>query len=51
MYDKTGKDMFFQGTNISTHQLRTFSRETTTDVPLVVAVRISISQKKKRKHL
>ncbi|MDF9468366.1 patatin-like phospholipase family protein [Bacillus cereus] len=43
LYDKTGKDVFFQGTNISTHQLRTFSRETTPDVPLVVAVRISMS--------
>ncbi|MEW9576626.1 patatin-like phospholipase family protein [Bacillus toyonensis] len=43
LYDKTGKDVFFQGTNVSTHQLRTFSRETTPDVPLVVAVRISMS--------
>ncbi len=43
LYDKTGKDVFFQGTNVSTYQLRTFSRETTPDVPLVVAVRIAMS--------
>ncbi|MFJ8529179.1 patatin-like phospholipase family protein [Bacillus sp. NPDC094106] len=43
LYEKTGKDVFFQGTNVSTHQLRTFSRETTPDGPLVVAVRISMS--------
>ncbi|KFN03036.1 patatin [Bacillus clarus] len=43
LYEKTGKDVFFQGTNISTHQLRTFSRETTPDIPLVIAVRITMS--------
>lgn len=43
LYDLKGTDVYFQGTNVSTHQLRTFSRETSPDIPLTTAIRISMS--------
>jgi NTE family protein len=39
----TGKEVFFQGTNVSTHRLETFSLEYTPNMPVIDAVRISMS--------
>ncbi|MEE3949679.1 patatin-like phospholipase family protein [Bacillus wiedmannii] len=39
----TGKEVYFQGTNVSTRQIVTFSHETTPDMSVAEAVRISIS--------
>ncbi|MGG3641456.1 patatin-like phospholipase family protein [Bacillus gobiensis] len=39
----TGKEVFFQGTNVSTHRIETFSLEYTPNMPVIDAVRISMS--------
>lgn len=41
--ERTGKEVFFQGTNISTHRLETFSVDYTPNTPVIEAVRISMS--------
>ncbi|MFB4321135.1 patatin-like phospholipase family protein [Priestia sp. BR_2] len=43
LYEKTDKEIFFQGTNISTHCIETFSHRHTPDMPVAKAVRISMS--------
>ncbi|MEH6887776.1 patatin-like phospholipase family protein [Priestia megaterium] len=43
LYEKTDKEIFFQGTNISTHCIETFSHRHTPDMPVAKGVRISMS--------
>jgi len=45
LFEQTGKEIYFQGTNISTHRIQTFSHKdpTTATMPISKAVRISMS--------